>query len=36
MFKEVQEQKQAPVTAEQLRKELAGHLRLLGTVQKKA
>lgn len=36
MFKEVQEQKAAPVTAEQLRKELAGHLRLLSVVQKKA
>ena len=36
MFRDAQEQKQAPVTAEQLRKELAGHLRLLSTVQKKA
>ena len=36
MFRDAQEQKTAPVTAEQLRKELAGHLRLLSTVQKKA
>jgi len=36
MFRDAQEQKQAPVTAEQLRKELAGHLRLLSSVQKKA
>lgn len=31
MFRETQEQKQIPVTAEQLRKELAGHLRLLNS-----
>jgi uncharacterized membrane-anchored protein YjiN (DUF445 family) len=36
MFRDTVEQKQAPVTAEQLRKELAGHLRLLGSVAKKA
>jgi hypothetical protein len=36
MFRDTVEQKQAPVTAEQLRKELAGHLRLLSTAQKKA
>lgn len=35
MFKDQTEQKAAPVTAEQLRKELAGHLRLMAVAGKK-
>ena len=36
MFKDKEEQKAVPITAEQLRRELAGHLRLLDVSKKKA
>ena len=36
MFKDTVQQQEKPITAEDLRKELAGHLRLVAAVAKKA